>query len=34
MRKKLDEYLAMGVEHIWCFDPEAREGAAVYGDGL
>jgi Uma2 family endonuclease len=25
MRVRLDEYLAMGVEHVWCFDPEARE---------
>jgi hypothetical protein len=21
----LDDYLAMGVEHIWCFEPEARQ---------
>jgi Uma2 family endonuclease len=25
MRERLDDYLAMGVEHIWCFEPEARE---------
>jgi Uma2 family endonuclease len=24
-RERLDEYLAMGVEHVWCFEPEARE---------
>ena len=25
MRARLNDYLAMGVEHVWCFDPEARE---------
>jgi Uma2 family endonuclease len=25
MRQRMDEYLAMGVKHVWCFDPEARE---------
>jgi len=25
MRERLDEYLAMGVRHVWCFDPDARE---------
>jgi Uma2 family endonuclease len=25
IRERLDDYLAMGVEHIWCFEPEARE---------
>jgi Uma2 family endonuclease len=25
MRERLDDYLRMGVEHIWCFEPEARE---------
>jgi Uma2 family endonuclease len=25
IRERLDEYLAMGVEHVWCFEPEARE---------
>ena len=25
IRERLDEYLAMGVEHVWCFEPESRE---------
>jgi Uma2 family endonuclease len=25
IRERLDDYLAMGVEHIWCFEPEARQ---------
>ena len=25
LRERLDDYLAMGVEHVWCFEPEARE---------
>jgi len=25
IRERLDEYLAMGVEHAWCFEPESRE---------
>jgi Uma2 family endonuclease len=25
MRERLDDYLRMGVEHVWCFEPEARE---------
>ena len=25
LRERLDEYVAMGVEHVWCFEPEARE---------
>lgn len=25
MRARLNDYLAMGVKHVWCFDPEARE---------
>lgn len=25
IRERLDEYLAMDVEHVWCFEPEARE---------
>jgi Uma2 family endonuclease len=25
IRERLNDYLAMGVEHIWCFEPEARE---------
>jgi Uma2 family endonuclease len=34
MRKKLDEYLAMGVEHVWCFDPEAREARRYTATGF
>jgi Uma2 family endonuclease len=25
MRARLNDYLAMGVKHVWCFDPESRE---------
>jgi Uma2 family endonuclease len=25
LREKLNDYLAMGVENVWCFDPETRE---------
>jgi Uma2 family endonuclease len=25
IRERLDDYLRMGVEHVWCFEPEARE---------
>jgi Uma2 family endonuclease len=25
IRERLDEYVAMGVEHVWCFEPDARE---------
>jgi Uma2 family endonuclease len=25
IRARLNDYLAMGVEHIWCFDPDSRE---------
>jgi len=25
VRERLDDYIAMGVEHIWCFEPIARE---------
>ena len=25
IRERLDDYLAIGVEHVWCFDPGARE---------
>ena len=25
IRERLDDYLAMGVAHIWCFEPETRE---------
>ena len=25
IRERLDEYVAMGVENVWCFEPETRE---------
>lgn len=25
LRDKLNDYLALGVENVWCFDPESRE---------
>ena len=25
MRERLDDYVAMGVQHVWCFEPESRE---------
>ncbi len=25
LRARLNDYLALGVEHLWCFDPDARE---------
>jgi Uma2 family endonuclease len=34
MRVRLDEYLAMGVEHVWCFDPEAREARRYTAKGF
>jgi Uma2 family endonuclease len=32
--RRLDEYLAMGVEHIWCFDPEGREARRYTATGF
>ena len=29
MRERLSDYVALGVEHIWCFDPDTRE-ARIY----
>ncbi len=34
MRARLNDYLAMGVEHVWCFDPEAREARRYIADGF
>ena len=34
MRARLNDYLAMGVEHVWCFDPEAREARRYTADGF
>lgn len=25
IRARLNDYLAMGVKHVWCFDPDSRE---------
>ena len=34
MRERLNDYLALGVEHVWCFDPEAREARRYTADGF
>ncbi len=34
MRVRLNDYLALGVGHIWCFDPEAREVRRYDSDGF
>ncbi len=34
IRERLDEYLAMGVEHVWCFEPEAREVRVYTASGF
>jgi Uma2 family endonuclease len=34
MRARLNDYLAMGVEHVWCFDPEAREARRYTAEGF
>jgi Uma2 family endonuclease len=34
MRARLNDYLAMGIEHVWCFDPEAREARRYTADGF
>ena len=34
IRERLNDYLAMGVEHVWCFDPEAREVRRYTADGF
>ncbi len=34
MRSRLNDYLAIGVEHVWCFDPEAREARLYTADGF
>ncbi len=34
MRSRLNDYLALGVEHVWCFDPEAREARRYTADGF
>jgi Uma2 family endonuclease len=34
MRARLNDYLAMGVTHVWCFEPEAREARRYTPDGF
>lgn len=34
MREHLDDYLTMGVQHIWCFDPVAREARRYTAEGF
>jgi Uma2 family endonuclease len=34
MRARLNDYLTLGVEHVWCFDPEAREARRYTAEGF
>ena len=34
LRKGLDDYLSMGAENVWAFDPEAREAFRYGPDGF
>jgi Uma2 family endonuclease len=34
IRERLDDYLAMGVEHVWCFEPQAREVQRYTAEGF
>jgi Uma2 family endonuclease len=34
LRERLDDYLAIGVEHVWCFEPEAREARRYTANGF
>ncbi len=34
MRARLNDYLAIGVEHVWCFDPESREVRRYTAEGF
>jgi Uma2 family endonuclease len=34
IRERLNDYLAMGVEHVWCFEPEAREVRRYTSEGF
>ncbi len=34
MRSRLNDYVALGVAHVWCFDPEAREARRYTAEGF
>jgi Uma2 family endonuclease len=34
IRERLDDYLRMGVEHVWCFEPDARETRRYTAQGF
>ncbi|WP_035348698.1 Uma2 family endonuclease [Edaphobacter aggregans] len=34
IRARLNDYLTMGVEHVWCFDSDAREARRYTADGF
>jgi Uma2 family endonuclease len=34
LRDKLNDYLAMGVEHVWCFEPATREVRSYTAQGF
>jgi Uma2 family endonuclease len=34
MRARLNDYLGMGVEQVWCFDPEVREVRRYSAEGF
>jgi len=34
LKAKVDDYLAMGVQHVWAFDPQTREAYLCDGSGF
>lgn len=34
MRSRLNDYLGMGVAHVWCFEPESREARRYTAEGF
>jgi Uma2 family endonuclease len=34
MQERIDDYLAMGVEHVWMIDPRTRRAWMITGDGM
>ncbi len=34
IRARLDDYVALGVEHVWCFEPASREVRRYTRDGF